>query len=382
LPSFKYDHQIDLGVDNAHTRVIRLVGAGKHVLELGCASGYMTKVLVERFGCTVVGIDRDPEAAEQARKVCGCVIVGDMDSLDFAGALGEARFDVIVCADVLEHLREPMRAVAALRGFLRQGGYVVASIPNVGHVAIIAELLEGRFVYSPLGLLDETHLRFFTRHSIYDCFERAGFRIAHLERFRLEPEATEFRTDLSRFPAEMTQLLRSDEDSTTYQFVLTAYPVPAYGAIDAMREALPRRSHGEEFPAVATAPARPFDAEQALFEAFLGRVKFLEGERDRQGRQLEEARGRIEHLRSEVDAQVGRARFLEGEVAQREERARQDVERLGHHARSLEEETAALKARQALIEGSVGWRLLERLRRWRSVLMPRRSRPGGEPPCR
>ena len=88
MPSFKYDYQIDLGADNAHTRVIRLVGAGKHVLELGCATGYMTKVLVERFGCTVVGIDRDPEAAEQARKVCGCVIVGDVDSLDFARALG------------------------------------------------------------------------------------------------------------------------------------------------------------------------------------------------------------------------------------------------------------------------------------------------------
>ena len=381
MPSFKYDYQIDLGADNAHTRVIRLVGAGKHVLELGCATGYMTKVLVERFGCTVVGIDRDPEAAEQARKVCGCVIVGDVDSLDFARALGEARFDVIVCADVLEHLRDPMRAVAALRGFLQPNGYVVASIPNVGHVAIVAELLEGRFPYSTLGLLDETHLRFFTRHSIYDGFERAGFRIAHLERFQLEPEVTEFRTDLSRFPAEMTRLLRSHEDSTTYQFVFTAYPTPSDTATDAMRRMVTPTPHGAPSPTVGMPTSGRFDAAQALFEAFVGRTKFLEIERERLERQREEARGHVDDLRREVTAQAARVRSLEGEVSQRAQRAAQDVERLERHVRLLEEESAALKARQAAFEASVGWRLLERLRLWRSALRRRRSHQGGEPPC-
>jgi 2-polyprenyl-3-methyl-5-hydroxy-6-metoxy-1,4-benzoquinol methylase len=371
LPSFRYDYQIDLGVDNAHTRVLRLVGTAKHVLELGCATGYMAKVLVERFGCTVVGVERDLEAAEQARKVCSRVIVGDIDSLDYARELGEARFDVILCADVLEHLLDPVRALAAVRAFLAPDGSVVASLPNVGHVAVIAELLEGRFPYGPLGLLDETHLRFFTRHSIYDCFERSGFLISHLERLPLEPEATEFHTDLSHFPAEMTRLLRSDEDSTTYQFVVTASPVPSHAATDAMRGALGRTPHrGAEYPSFGMATSPPFDAGRALFEAFLGRVKFLEVERDRQGRRLEE-------LRREIDARVGHVRFLENEVSKHEERAR-------HHVRVLEvleEEAAALKARQTAIEASVGWRLLERLRRWRSACWPRRSRQGGGPPC-
>ena len=362
-------------MDNAHTRVIRLIGTGKHVLELGCATGYMARVLVERFGCTVVGVEGDPEAAEQARKVCSRLIVGDIESLDFARELGEARFDVILCADVLEHLREPGRMLAAVRTLLAPNGYVVASIPNIGHVAVIAELLEGRFPYGPLGLLDETHLRFFTRHSIYDCFERSGFLISHLERLQLEPEATEFHTDLSHFPAEVARFLRSHEDSTAYQFVLTAYPAPSHAATDAMREALARTPHrAAEYPNFGTATSQPFDAAQAVFEGFLGRMKFLEDERDRQGRRLEE-------LRREVDAQVRHVRFLEDEVSQREERARQHVERLEHHARLLAEETAALKARQAAIEASVGWRLLECLRRRRSALMARRSRQGGKPPC-
>jgi 2-polyprenyl-3-methyl-5-hydroxy-6-metoxy-1,4-benzoquinol methylase len=371
---FKYDyHHIDLGVDNAHTRVIRLIGTGKHVLELGCATGYMAKVLVERLGCTVVGVERDPEAAEQARKVCSRLIVGDIESLDFARELGEARFDVILCADVLEHLREPVRVLAAVRALLAPDGYVVASIPNIGHVAVIAELLEGRFPYGSLGLLDETHLRFFTRHSIYDCFERSGFLISHLECLQLEPEATEFHTDLSRVPAEVARFLRSREDGTAYQFVLTASPVPSHAATDAMREALARRPQGAaEHPNFGTATSPPFDAAHALFEGFLGRMKFLEVERDRQGRRLEELRG-------EVDAQVRHVHFLEDEVSQREERARQHVERLEHHVRLLEEETAALKARQAALEASAGWRLLECLRRWRSALMARRPREGGKP---
>jgi SAM-dependent methyltransferase len=378
LPSFKYDYQIDLGVDNAHARVIRLVGTGKHVLELACATGYMTKVLIERFGCTVVGLERDPEAAEQARKICSRLIVGDLESLDFARELGEARFDVVLCADILEHLRDPVRILSSVRAFLAPDGYVIASIPNIGHVAVIAELLEGRFPYGPMGLLDETHLRFFTRHSIYDCFERAGFLISHLERLQVEPEATEFRTDLSRVPAEVAQFLRSQEDSTTYQFVLTAHPVASHAATDAMREALARRPG----PAVKCPnfAATPFDPAQALIEGFLGRVKFLEADRDRQTRKLEE-------LRRDVDAHVAYVRFLEGELSQQRElsqqleRARHEAEQLRAHVHLLEQQAAGLAVRLAGLENSVGWRALERLRHWRSALWPRRSRREGPSPC-
>jgi hypothetical protein len=80
---------------------------------------------------------------------------------------------------------------------------VVASIPNVAHVSVIAELLEGWFRYRPVGLLDDTHVRFFTRDTIYECFEKAGFVISWLERIWIEPEFTEFRPDLSGFPADL-----------------------------------------------------------------------------------------------------------------------------------------------------------------------------------
>jgi 2-polyprenyl-3-methyl-5-hydroxy-6-metoxy-1,4-benzoquinol methylase len=377
LPPRKYDCRIDLAVDNAHTRVLRLVGTGKHVLELGCASGYMTRVLVEQFGCTVVGVEQDREAAEQARKVCRRLIHGDIDSLEFAGELGDERFDVILCADVLEHLRDPMRALTALRPALVPNGYVVASIPNVAHVAVIAELLEGRFPYGPVGLLDDTHLRFFTRHSIYETFERAGFVVSHLERLQVEPAATEFRTDLSRFPVELTRLLCSHADSTTYQFILTASPVAPGAAIHVVRDAVTGAQPFDDRGAsiLRPAPEDRLDAARGLLEAFLGRMQFLEAERDRQTREAADARGLIDHLRREVGAHLDHIRFLQDASARRDQEAaqshreldeaRRQTELLQSHVQSIEQQAAALRGRLALIEASRVWRALTFLRRWR-----------------
>ena len=367
---FNYDYQVDLAVDNAHSRVIRLVGAGKHVLDLGCATGYVAKVLVEQFGCSVVGIEQDLDAAEQARKVCRQVIAGDLDALDFAAELGDTRFDVILCADVLEHLRDPNRVLAALRTLLVPDGYVVASIPNIGHVAVVAELLDGRFPYGPLGLLDQTHLRFFTRRSIHECFERVGLLVSHIERLRVEPEATEFRTDLSRFPPEFARLMRSHPDSTTYQFVLTAHPAPFPLATDAMREVLERTAAPANAARTEIVTASPFDAAEALFEAFLGRVTFLEAERDRLAREVGDARGRIDRLIREVDGHVSHAQNLEGEISRRDEQGRRTAQRLAESA----EHVRGLERRLGVIEGSAGWQIVHRLRRWRLILFPLGSR--------
>ncbi len=107
---------------------------------------------------------------------------------------------MIVCVDVLKHLKTADRVLARPKRFLAAGGYVVGSIPNVAHASVIAKLLAGRFRYRPVGLFDEGHLRWFTRDSIYQCFEQGSFAIVHLEHLRLEPEVTEFRTYLSKLP--------------------------------------------------------------------------------------------------------------------------------------------------------------------------------------
>ena len=97
--------------------------------------------------------------------------------LDF----GEDTFDCMVCGDVLEHLREPEQFLRRARGWLSTDGCVVVSLPNVRHHSVVSSLLEGNWSYEPAGLLDETHLRFFTRRDMVDLFERAGFQITNVQ---------------------------------------------------------------------------------------------------------------------------------------------------------------------------------------------------------
>ena len=134
------------------------------MLDVGCAHGYVAEVLV-RQGCRVVGVERDPEDAARARRHCEEVVVADLDTPGWADALGARRFDVIVFADVLEHVRDPAAVVRRACDLLAPGGMLVASIPNVAHVSVRLELLLGSFRRETLGILDATHLHFFTRET-------------------------------------------------------------------------------------------------------------------------------------------------------------------------------------------------------------------------
>lgn len=216
------DFQIDLSLDNAHSRIVELVGADKDVLELGCASGYMSRVLAER-GCRVTGVDVSEEAAEIAGRFCRKVVVVDLDAIELERHLDGESFDVILCADVLEHLRHPGSVLTELGRFVRPDGCLIASVPNVSHVSVVVDLLEGQFRYRSDGLLDESHLRFFTHDSLYELFEGERWVISHLDRFRLEPEVTELRTDLSRYTPEVVEVLTSHPESKTYQFIVRAH---------------------------------------------------------------------------------------------------------------------------------------------------------------
>jgi 2-polyprenyl-3-methyl-5-hydroxy-6-metoxy-1,4-benzoquinol methylase len=225
---YQYDFVVDLDSDNTHANVIRLVGEGRRVLELGPASGYMSEILRER-GCTVVGIELDAEMAEQAARFCERVIVGDLDTLDLEEELGEERFDVIVAADVLEHLKDPLKTLQALRSFLRPEGNFVVSLPNVAHASVRLALLEGRFDYRDRGLLDRTHLRFFTHESIARLFDEADLAVVEIHRQEAPVDTTEIAVDLDAVPAEVLQELTRDPDARTYQFVIKAVPLESPG---------------------------------------------------------------------------------------------------------------------------------------------------------
>jgi len=144
-------------------------GRGRRLLDVGAAAGLLSRRLTER-GWKVTGLEADPAAAAAGAAHCERMIVADLD----AGVPPlEGEFDAIVCADVLEHLRDPAAALAAVRHALAPDGEVVISIPNVAHLA-------GRFDYAERGILDRTHLRFFTRRTLVALVTGAGLRVTRL----------------------------------------------------------------------------------------------------------------------------------------------------------------------------------------------------------
>jgi 2-polyprenyl-3-methyl-5-hydroxy-6-metoxy-1,4-benzoquinol methylase len=168
------------GLSASHRIVLDEVPDGAHVLDVGCATGYLAAELSRR-GCTVDGIEFDPAAAQQARAHCRAVVTGDLEApsthADVEQMLENQRPDVIICADVLEHLRDPWAVLAWLRTLLAPGGRALISVPNIAHWTARRALLRGRFDYTDHGLFDRTHLRFFTRASAAELARRAGFAI-------------------------------------------------------------------------------------------------------------------------------------------------------------------------------------------------------------
>jgi SAM-dependent methyltransferase len=163
--SITYDHAIEL------------VGSDKLVLEFGCSTGYVSRALTQQ-GCRVVGVEIDPDAAFKARRYCEKVIEGDLDGVDVRKALsGSESFDVLLFGDVLEHLKDPGSVLTWGRGLLKSDGYAVISFPNVAHGSVRLLLLLGVFQYEPTGILDETHLRLFTRASMRQLLATCGYQI-------------------------------------------------------------------------------------------------------------------------------------------------------------------------------------------------------------
>jgi 2-polyprenyl-3-methyl-5-hydroxy-6-metoxy-1,4-benzoquinol methylase len=150
---------------------------GDLVFEGGVSSGYFATLLADA-GLVVDGHELDPVAAERARQVCRHVYVGDLDQFDVSQLTD--RYQVLLFGDTLEHLPDPPAVLARLRTRLAPGGHLVLSIPNVANWAVRLGLLAGHFDYADRGILDRTHLRFYTRATLISMLAEAGFEVTRL----------------------------------------------------------------------------------------------------------------------------------------------------------------------------------------------------------
>jgi 2-polyprenyl-3-methyl-5-hydroxy-6-metoxy-1,4-benzoquinol methylase len=195
------------------------------VLDVGCAEGLLGEWIKKNRGCRVTGIELSPDAARSASDRLDEVLVGNIETMELP--FSEGTFDHIIFGDVLEHLTDPWRVLKKVAPLLRPGGSVIACIPNIGHISVIADLLSGQFRYVPQGLLDKTHLRFFTRKGIEDLFQECGYVITHLHAIAFTNDYYEsLIAALERVREEWKLGLRDfPQSARSFQYILRANTV-------------------------------------------------------------------------------------------------------------------------------------------------------------
>jgi len=161
-----------------HVKCVHLVGNDKKVLDVGCATGLVAQKLKENH-CEITGIELDPAQVGVARDACQEILVGDIEAMDLA--LAPSSFDVLLMADVLEHLKDPLGTLRRLSRFLSEDGFLLVVLPNIAHLYFRLKLLIGQFDYQERGTLDKSHLRFFTLKTVKKLVVDAGFEIESID---------------------------------------------------------------------------------------------------------------------------------------------------------------------------------------------------------
>lgn len=241
--------EIDLNGDTAHSLLVSQVAENSTVLDVGCSYGYLGEWLITNKGCTVYGIDVDRVALDKVRNDGLYKDVFEID-LDYPEKNPveferfnklDIEFDYIICGDVLEHLKNPTAILTILSERLKEGGKILVSIPNISNIDIILNLIEGRFNYSETGILDSTHLRFFTKTSFIDWIDSINYHV--LKDYSLDValigstrQESGFASNIkNNYPTTYTVLTNAigeEADTLQYIFVLTKKRQQAKGNIN------------------------------------------------------------------------------------------------------------------------------------------------------
>lgn len=172
--------------------------SAKKVLDVGCAEGAFGLAIKEKNKATVWGIELTKEAANKAINVLDKVFIGPCEN--FIDELPDNYFDTIYFNDVLEHMVEPADVLKKMKSKLTEDGVVISSIPNIRYFRVFKEMyFDESFEYKPEGVLDKTHLRFFTKKSIKKMYEDLGYKIISHEGINGEKSIKPFLYNIPRF---------------------------------------------------------------------------------------------------------------------------------------------------------------------------------------
>jgi 2-polyprenyl-3-methyl-5-hydroxy-6-metoxy-1,4-benzoquinol methylase len=219
------------------------------VLEIGCGEGALARAYRARNpGVRYTGVEVFATAAERARPHLDALVVGDIEDEGVLRAIETASagapYDALVLGDVLEHLRDPWRILARLRGLMAPGAVCAVCLPNIGHWSVVVQQLRGQWTYTDTGLLDRTHLRFFTGASAARMLEEAGWTpIDATPRVFPSPAAEAALKAFEPLAGPLSiDPVRMRRDLETFQWVLRAVNGPRPARLHVAAVALPRRA--------------------------------------------------------------------------------------------------------------------------------------------
>ena len=218
-----YEYPVKLDGASAAAHVIRMVNQGSKVLDIGAGAGSITRHLAGVKQCKVTAVEINPDSVAKLCAYCASVYPLDLNDKNWTQELQrEGLFDVVLAADVLEHLYDPWTTLRQMKSLLKPEGSIILSLPHAGHCAVLASLMDGDFAYGEWGLLDKTHIRFFGIKNIQAMHDSTGLEILEAKFVLRPPENMEMAQKWAQVSPELKAHLRAAPHADVYQVVTRA----------------------------------------------------------------------------------------------------------------------------------------------------------------
>ncbi len=206
--------------NNSWSMVFNFVPKKTKVLDIGCSSGNFGAELIAQKGCTVDGIDIDAKDARLAKAKLRNAWHIDIEtaSLDFTSE----KYDVVLMMDVIEHLKNPPETLKKISSLLRPKGFLIFSVPNMAHISVRLDLLKGNFNYNQTGLLDNTHLHFYTEETLKRVLALGGYSLEEMTSTSVSYPKQIIEKKLKEVGLQYSSEFKNDLEKTNgsiYQFV-------------------------------------------------------------------------------------------------------------------------------------------------------------------
>lgn len=266
-----YQRTISLQERSSLSVLAHMISPGASVLDLGCGSGALGAYLCAELNCSVDGVTISTQEAEIAKPHYRHIVTANLDELDVSQAFAGQQYSYIVCADVLEHLKHPERILDACQSLLAPQGQLLISIPNASYSGLQIELMSGEWRYRTEGLLDRTHLRFFTRISLLRFLQEQQWSPLSLDVIERPLDDSEFQhIAADELPPAVLRHLMAQPDALTYQFICVAQPAQQVDSASTIAPQLLAQAHNAQ----ATFSSNLYWADQHRFtEAYKQTVR-------------------------------------------------------------------------------------------------------------